>query len=51
MRPVSMLGQKNCGTKDRKIKIVNINSKIARTPKLEIVKKKTLLKSNNMNSK
>ena len=37
MRPVSILGQKNCGKKDNEMKIVNGSSKIARTPELEIV--------------
>ena len=49
-----MLGQKNCGTKDYEVKIVNRNSNIARTVKLKIAKEKSFIeiaKSKNMNSK
>ena len=57
MRPVSTLGQKKCGTKRYKIKIVSWKSKILRIAKLEVVNQKTdrklieIAKSKNMNSK
>ena len=43
MRPVSMLGQKICGTKDNEMKIVNGSSKITRTPEIEIVNQKNFI--------
>ena len=54
MHAVSMLGQKNCGTKDYEIKIANRNSNIARIAKLKTPNEKNFIEipeSRSMNSK
>ena len=42
MRPVSMIGQKNCWTKKCEIKIVNRKSKLARISKLGVANEKNV---------
>ena len=54
MHPVSVLGQKDCGTKRCEIKIVSRKSKIARIQILEIANEKEfaeIAKSKNMNNR
>ena len=43
MRPVSMIGQKNCWTKKCEIEIVNRKSKLTRISKLEVANEKNFI--------